>query len=211
MIRLKQFLFFYNKAIFLVLLMMAAGFISGCARPEISEPAQQEFQPGMPAAVSVSSLQPGLSVIYFHDKYRHIKKMPEGKRIEKYAHPGPPVLKLDHKFERGKVFDSGRSQEVGMFMTGYFLLEKQGKYRFQSNSNDGFRMFINGNVVVDDPTVHVDKLSDPGQFEVKKGGLFPVTLKYFQRKGTATLQLFWQPPGSSSFVIVPETAYFHKP
>lgn len=190
---------------------MAAGHISGCAQPEMKKTTQQGLVSGMPADISANTLKPGLSVIYFHDKYRHIKQMPEGERIAKYAHPGPPIMKLDHKFGRGKVFDSGRSQEVGVLMNGYFLLEKPGVYLFQSNSNDGFRMFISGNVIVDDPKVHVDKLSDPGQFEVKKGGLFPVTLKFFQRKGTATLQLFWQPPGSGTFEIVPESVYLHQP
>jgi len=211
MIQQRLSTFLPGYLILFVFLLVVSGIMFGCAGLKVSEHSQKAIQTGLPADVRASQLTPGLSVIYFHDKYRHIKQMPEGKRIAKYAHPGPPIMKLDNQFGRGKVFDSGRSQGVGMLMSGFFHLEQPGAYQFQSNSNDGFRMFINGNIVVDDPTVHVDKLSDPGRFEVKEGGWFPVTLKYFQRKGTATLQLFWQPPGTSDFVIVPETVYYHQP
>ena len=194
-------------------LMLLVGFLAlpGCTEKPVQTEALPTPDTGKPSAVAAGDLQPGLAVIYFHDKYRHIKELPEGKRIKKYAHPGPPVLKLDHKFGRGKVFDSGRKQSVGMLMTGFFLLEQPGEYQFQSNSNDGFRMLIKNTRVVDDPTVHPDKLSDPGSFTVRGGGFFPVTLKYFQRKGTATLQLFWKEPGADTFSIVPSSVYFHKP
>lgn len=196
--------------LFIVLFLSVGALISACAHPEAKKTDLPVDETGMPAEVVENNLQSGLSVIYFHDKFSHIEKMPMGDRIQKYAHPGPPVLKLDHQFGTGKVFDSGRSQAVGMLMTGYFYLQKPGVYMFQSNSNDGFQLFISGNLVIDDPTVHADKLSDPGRFEVRQGGWFPVTLKYFQRKGTATLQLFWQPPGASGFVVVPEAVYYHN-
>ncbi len=194
------------------LYVMLTTLLSGCAQNGTEEalPAQQH-KLNYPAEVVAEQLEPGLSVIYFHDKYSHIKDMPTGKRIAKYAHPGPPVLKIDHRFGRGKVFESGRSQAVGMIMSGFFYLEKPGKYQFQANSNDGFQLFVNTNLVINDPKVHPDKLSDPGTIEVVKGGWFPVELKYFQKKGTATLELYWMQPGSNTFTIIPERVYAHQP
>jgi hypothetical protein len=148
--------------------------------------------------------------VYFNDKFRHIDEMPKTETgIAKYGLPGPPILILDHKFGKGNVFESGRSQEVGVLMNGLLHLDKPGKYFFQAMSNDGFQLFIDGNLIVSDPGVHGDRLSESGQFEVVKGGMFPVEIKYFQRKGTATLSLYWQPPGTTSFATVPAGAYLH--
>ena len=38
-----------------------------------------------------------------------------------------------------------------------------------------------------------------------------VIVEYFQRKGTAAIMLYWQPPGSSDLSIIPAKAYGHIP
>ena len=188
-----------------------AVFAQGCSKPVAEDNTQRAQQSQYPAKVSGQLLKPGLSVIYFHDKYRHVKEMPKGKdSIAKYGYPGEPILKIDNRFGIGEVFDSGRSEAVGMIMSGFLHLEEPGMYQFQANSNDGFQLFINGDLIVNDPKVHPDKLSDPGKIEVIKVGWYPVELKYFQRKGTATLEMYWQPPGSDAFVIIPEKVYAHQ-
>ena len=186
-------------------------FLIGCVQTQKQlEAIQSGKQDGLPVNVKGGNLKQGLTVVYFHDKFNHIRDMPKSEAgIAKFGRPGPPILKLDHQFGRGKIFDSGRSQEVGMIMKGYLHLDRPGKYLFQAQSNDGFQLFIDGNLIVSDPGVHADKLSEPGQFKVVQGGMFPVEIKYFQRKGTATLELYWQPPGASFFTIIPTGAYSH--
>lgn len=168
-------------------------------------------QPQYPEAVEPTRLQPGLATLYFYEFYRYMYQMPKGEKIYEKGKPGPPVLQLNHRFGRNEVFDSGVNKGVGMVMTGYFHLEKPGNYIFQARSNDGFELYVNDNLLISDPAVHGDKYSEPGQMTVAEGGWFPVMIKYFQRKGTATLELFWQPPGSGSFVIIPAEVYAHKP
>lgn len=94
-------------------------------------------------------------------------------------------------------------------MRGYLHLDRPGKYLFQALSNDGFELYIDGNLIVSDPKVHGDRLSESGQFNVGRGGMFPVEIKYFQRKGTAALRLFWQPAGASMYTIIPSSVYSH--
>jgi hypothetical protein len=196
-------------SVYALLSVMSAILALGCTRT-VEEPTLGTVQqPQYPAEVKKEQLKPGLSVIYIPEKYRHVKEMPSMERMSKYAYPGPPILKIDHRFGYGKVFDSGRSEGVGMIMSGYLHLKDPGVYRFQANSNDGFRLYIGNDQVIDDPGVHPDKLSDPGEVEALKGGWYPVEIKYFQRKGTATLELYWQPPGAEAFTIIPEEVYAH--
>ena len=186
-------------------------FLVACARLEMqpkSPPSGK--QDGLPITVKGGTLQQGLTAVYFHNKYRHVDDMPATEEgIVKFGRPGPPILMLDNIFGRGKVFASGKSQEVGVLMRGYLHLDRPGQYLFQAKSNDGFQLFIDGNLVVSDPGVHGDRFSEPGQFKVVQGGMFPVEIKYFQRKGTAMLQLYWQPPGVSFLSIVPSGVYSH--
>lgn len=166
---------------------------------------------GLPANI-VGTLQPGLATVYFFEKFRSIDDMPKSERgIDKFGQQGSPIFKLDHRFGDGEVFDSGRSQKVGILMRGFMQLDKPGTYLFQARSNDGFEMAIDGQTVVSDPTVHRDRLSDPGSFKVIRGGYFPVEIRYFQRKGTATLELYWQPPDAAAYSIVPAEVYVHAP
>lgn len=163
-----------------------------------------------PAAIDSEQLRSGLSTLYFYEFYRYMYQMPTGEKIIEKGIPGPPVLQLNHRFGRKKVFDSGVNKGVGMVMRGYLYLEQPGPYAFQARSNDGFELYVNDNLLISDPEVHGDKLSDPGRMTVAEGGWFPVMIKYFQRKGTATLELYWQPPGAESFVIIPAEVYAHR-
>ncbi|MFC1829797.1 PA14 domain-containing protein [Thermodesulfobacteriota bacterium] len=155
-------------------------------------------------------LRPGLSVLYFDNFLeRHIDKLPTGDKALKKGKPGKPVLYLGHKFGSMHVFDSGSNRGVGMQMTGLLRFDRVGEYVFKVNSNDGFRMFINGRMVLDDPTVHSDRFSDPATIQIDAVGWYPLMAQYFQRKGTATLELYWQPPEAGDFSLVPPKVFAH--
>jgi hypothetical protein len=160
-------------------------------------------------ALDPSTLSPGLSVLYFEGKYRFVKEMPKGSWAKDVGSTGQPVLVLNHQFGDGEIYDSGRSQKVGVQLEGFIHLAKQGKYAFQALSNDGVEIYINGELIVSDPRVHGDKLSEAGEVFVNDAGWKSFLVRYFQRKGTAALKFYWRSPGSHSFEIVPEEAYGH--
>ena len=116
---------------------------------------------------------------------------------------GNPILILNHRFGKGEVFDSGSSRGVGMEITGFIHFSGPGPYIFKAKSNDGVRITIN------DEEFHSDRYSQPGTVEVKKSCWYPLVISYFQRKGTAMLELYWKTPAASTFSIVPAEAYTH--
>jgi hypothetical protein len=155
-------------------------------------------------------LQSGLQVLYFDGMYRKVSQVPDGDSamLEK-GRPGPPILSINHQFVEEEVFDSGRSRGVGVQMKGYILLGQLGKYQFQALSNDGVELRIDGSRILIDPDVHADRLSEVGTVAVQETGWHPIMVKYFQRKGSAALTLFWKPPGKDEFEVIPESAYGH--
>jgi hypothetical protein len=95
-------------------------------------------------------------------------------------------------------------------ITGLIHLEAPGLYSFAFESNDGVRLEIDGERIVEDPDVHSDRFSDIGAMEVTEPGWYPLTIRYFERKSTSTLRFFWQPPGTEgSMSLVPAEALAH--
>ena len=156
-------------------------------------------------------LVPGLKVLYFDGKYRHVRQVPDGDTILKKGRPGTTILMINHQFAQNEVFDSGKNREVGVLIMGYLHLDKKGSYQFQALSNDGVEVIIDGKSILTDPDVHSDRLSTIGTLSVQGSSWHPLTVKYFQRKGTAALKLFWKTPGKNAFEVIPPSAYGHTP
>jgi len=160
----------------------------------------------------IGRVEPGLQVLYFNGMFKNVRQIPDGDRalLEK-GRPGAPISMINHQFGENEVFDSGRNRGVGVQMKGYLLLDQKGGYEFQALSNDGVEVIIDGNSILIDFDVHSDRLSDVGTLSVQESGWHSLMVKYFQRKGTAALTLFWKTPGKNEFEVIPPWAYGHLP
>jgi hypothetical protein len=201
--------------IFLAVLAACCGLLWGCSNPPPEQqqllPSPLKIQLSAPALISTTDLSPGLAVIYLDKFYRKLAQMPNLPEATSKGRSGRPIPLLNHQFGKdGLVFDSGEKTGIGMVMTGYLHLAKPGEYCFQALSNDGIELVLDQKLLFEDPTVHKDRLSPIGIADVDSGGWYPLTLRYFQRKGTATLKLYWKPPGAMEFSIVPKKIYAHK-
>ena len=156
-----------------------------------------------------SSLEPGLLVYYRYGFYRHLNQMAKDEVMVSEGIQGQPVAYLNHQFNKVEIFDSQKQTGVGVFLSGYLKIETSGTYRFQAMSNDGIQVNVNQERVVFDPPVHSDRLSDIGEVTFTDPRWYPITVKYYQRKGSARLELYWQPPGTKGFEIIPAYAYGH--
>jgi len=165
-----------------------------------------------PAEIDTATLKPGLAVLYFYKFWaRHLDDLPTGDFAIMVGKPGDPIPYLNHKFGKEEVFGSGESRGVGIQMDGYIKLSHTGEYWFKAFANDGIRVIVNEQLVVDDPEWHEDgdRYSNPLNITLSETGWYPLRVRYFQRKGTATLILYWKRPGDKNFTIIPEVAYAH--
>lgn len=185
--------------------------IYGCASNQLKKPINNADDKTFIPGEKSQRLSPGLDVTYVNGFWRHINEMPGKNYILENGDKGKPIRFLNHQFGRDEVFDSGRSRGVGVLMQGYIHLEKPGMWKFKARSNDGLIVFIGSSQVVDDPEWHSDRFSKPMEMKVSKQGFYSFLLQYFQRKGTATLEFYWKPPGENKYSIVPESAFFNVP
>lgn len=204
-------------------LLVAAFFLCSCAAPQSAAdrqppPASIPIAPmsdplTVENAVAVQlekkELKPGLVAWYYREFFkRHLKHLPKKESFP--GRKGEPILDLNHQFGKNEVYKSGSNRGVGMRMEGFLYLEDEGTYIFQALSNDGVIIEIDGKILISDPQQHADRLSAKGTLVIEKPGYYPLTVEYFQRKGTASLQLFWQTPDAADMTIVPPETYWHN-
>ena len=188
---------------FVLLFLVCCLFLSACLSKE-RQPVRKVAKP-----LDLNSpMEQGLESYYRFSFYRHIDQMPGDESMVAEGQKGKAVPYLDHRFKES-VFDSNKEKGVGVLLKGYLKIQEAGTYAFKAMSNDGIRVLVNGVEVGLDPTVHSDRFSPEGHVTIDQPGWYPLTVKYFQRKGTARLELYWQPPGSENFEIIPAAAYGH--
>lgn len=182
-------------ALFAVLLCSVPGFASF----DNLTPAQPQ-----PAA---GSLQPGLAVNYMEIKTRSVDDV----EAEGDGEPGPPLPQLNYQTGGGNVLTSDRSDFVGAKISGFINFEQPGRWLMATQSNDGVRVRIADQVIINDPDVHSDQFSMNAEINIATPGWYKLNVSYFERKSTSTLQLYWQRPGGTEFEIVPATTFGHTP
>jgi hypothetical protein len=132
------------------------------------------------------------------------------KKANRDSKPGDPILFINHQFGKKRpIFGSGTNRGVGVKMTGFIRLSKSGKTQFMAKSNDGIRVFVCNRQIIDDPTVHGDRFTQAGGVSISEPGWYPLQIFYYQRKGSAALELHWKRPDDDAFDIIPAEAYAH--
>ena len=74
--------------------------------------------------------------------------------------------------------------------TGFLRVPEDGTYEFTVRSDDGVRLWLNEESLVDNWTIH-RQATDKATRELQ-AGTYPIKLEWFQRRGPATMQLYWR-------------------
>ncbi len=172
---------------------------AGAAEPKPFDP-----QPGS------AELEAGLSVEYYFSFFREIDDL-EWYMGKHEGKAGEPLPALNYRVAARSVLTSGKLDGVGAKIEGLIHLAKAGNYAFSVRSNDGFVLDIGGVRLLEDPDVHGDRYSKIAKPAIAQPGWYPLSVLYFERKGTSTLELFWRPPGDEDADMArgPAAAFAH--
>ena len=89
--------------------------------------------------------------------------------------------------------------------TGFIDPPATGTYQFHTTSNDGIRLWVAGERIIDNWTDHASQ-EDTGRIRLEAGQPVPVRLEYFYNGGQGVTKLAWTPPGGRK-ETVPANAY----
>lgn len=89
--------------------------------------------------------------------------------------------------------------------SGLFLAEVAGDYQFKVSSDDGSRVYLNGQEIINNDGQHSVKEVESSTQRLERGAI-PLRLSYFQGpKEHIALQLFYKGPGVTEWTIVPQS------
>ncbi|HKT37045.1 MAG TPA: protein kinase [Ktedonobacterales bacterium] len=100
----------------------------------------------------------------------------------------------------------GVASNYSVLWTGYIVPLYSETYTFTTVSDDGVRLIINNQPVVENWTDH-GATSNSGPITLSAGQHYAITLQYYQGGGAAVIQLFWQSERQAQ-QIVPQSQLF---
>jgi len=83
-----------------------------------------------------------------------------------------------------------------------------GSYRFQTASNDGVRLWVNGALVIDNWTNHSTINDSSGAISLTKNQRYVIKLEFYDNTGTAVARLRWQKPSQTGYTAVPASRLY---
>jgi hypothetical protein len=104
---------------------------------------------------------------------------------------------------------TGNGHDWGVIWRGYIKCDQPGLYTFKAHYDDGFRLWVSDDqnkmqLVVEGwntgPTSGTPTL---GTIQLQGGKWYKLEAQMFEDEDRAYCQLMWQPPGASSFSVVP--------
>ena len=116
-----------------------------------------------------------------------------------------PVFENLGPIKKGTVYEfrigdiNQRSGQFGIRYTASLKIERPGEYRFYLNSDDGSKLYIDGNLVVDNDGGH-GTIERMGSVSLDKG-MYPITVDYHNQGGGAWLDAFYKGPGVPKQII----------
>lgn len=107
-------------------------------------------------------------------------------------HGEPALVRTDERVDfhwgEGSYADNGPVDHFSARWTGYFVPRTDDDYKFYVSADDGARLYINDERVIDDWQRHAETL-DTYSMHMEPGKTYKIRLEYFENVGTATVRL----------------------
>jgi hypothetical protein len=91
--------------------------------------------------------------------------------------------------------------------TGQVLAPVTGSYTFVTVSDDGVRLWVNGQLVINNWTDHAQTTKTSAPIALVAGLKYAVTMEYYEHPGSAVAKLGWAYPGQATQVIPQSRLY----
>lgn len=154
------------------------------------------------AGVSNDDMNPGLFVKIFK-----LNQSPQSLKQINFNAP-PAETAVAGLVDAGPLEFNPLKENFALSASGYLYLEKDDNILLQLSSDDGSRLYLDNQLLIDHDGPHG---MEPREAEVAlRAGYHPLQIDYFQGGGGRGIQLKWARSGSPEFKIIPESNFTHK-
>ncbi len=96
----------------------------------------------------------------------------------------------------------------GFVFEGFIQIQQDGIYEFMTDSDDGSRLFIDGNLVVDNDGLH-GMVQEKGALALAKG-YHSIKVTFFEKGGQDDLRVYMKEPGKKESLVLDQTLFVTK-
>lgn len=127
----------------------------------------------------------------------------------------PDVVRIDTQLNYAGVttawvgLDSRFAETFASRHSGFVRTDAAGAYTFYLNSDDGSRLWIDGDLVIDNNDLH--SIRELSATRTLTAGYHAIRVEYFENGGTAGLGLSWSGPGIAKQAIAAGNLSFQAP
>jgi hypothetical protein len=89
---------------------------------------------------------------------------------------------------------------------GQIAVPVAGSYRFVTRSDDGVRLWLENQLLIDNFTPHPETEDRSAPITLNSGQSYNLRLEYFERTAIAVIRLMWIRPGQTNPEVIPSTA-----
>jgi hypothetical protein len=125
---------------------------------------------------------------------------------------GPVTLQrvdptVDFNWGGGSPDPIVNADDFSVRWTGRVQAPVTGAFTFATNSDDGVRLWVDGQLVIDNWTQHGDTLNTSAPVSLEVGHQYDIRLEWFERGGAAVIRLEWAYPGQP-LQVIPQTQLY---
>lgn len=157
---------------------------------------QETSAPGTPPPPSTPNSGAGLAGAYFNNKT--LTGSPVMQRVEA----------VNFSWSTNSPGSGIVNDAFSVRWTGKVEAISTGNYTFQTTSNDGVRLWINGILVVDNWASHATATNNSPVIAMTKNQRYTIAMEYYDNTGAAVAKLKWKKPGATSFAAVPASRLY---
>ena len=106
------------------------------------------------------------------------------------------------------VLDSGIKDYIGFHITGYFNVEKSGKYKFRVRTDDGFKMSIGGQSVISSYRLQAPTYRYSSWVELEANNYYDLDIRWYEWGGHADMELEWHNEEETVFYKIPKQRFW---
>ncbi|MCX5672348.1 MAG: PA14 domain-containing protein [Planctomycetota bacterium] len=125
---------------------------------------------------------------------------------------GTPVLQRTEAVNFGRTTNSPgpgvNADQFSVRWSGKVEPTATGKFQFQTVSDNGVRLWINGVLVIDNWTSHATINNSSGTITLTKDQRYLITMEHYDDTGTAVARLRWKKPGQTTYAAIPATRLY---
>ncbi|HEX9646335.1 MAG TPA: LamG-like jellyroll fold domain-containing protein, partial [Alphaproteobacteria bacterium] len=116
---------------------------------------------------------------------------------------------LDFDWGAGAPVAGIGADDFSVVWEGFVTPTVTGSYTFRTRSDDGIRLYIDGNLVIDNWTDHGPTNDDSAPIALTADQRYSVRMEFYERGGGAVAQLSWSGPATGGFQFIPRSNLSH--